>query len=128
MMAKVTGLGGVFFKSKDPKALTAWYKDKLGIPVDAQGYVSFDCPDMFEQNREACTVWGPFPSDTKYMQPSSHDYMINFRVDDIEQLVKELKEQGVEFTDDIVDDDFGKFTWLLDPEGRKIELWQPPSK
>ena len=123
-MAKVTGLGGVFFKSKDPKKLTQWYKEHLGVPVDEYGYVSFPHPN--NDAVPSITVWSPFKEDTQYMEPSSLPYMINFRVDDLDALLSQLKEAGVEVDDKTSNDEFGKFGWCFDPEGRKIELWQPP--
>ena len=127
-MAKVTGIGGVFFKADDPKKLTTWYKKHLGVPVDEYGYVSFPNPDQTETAKDSSTVWGPFSNDTKYFQPSDMPYMINFRVDDLDTLLHQLKDSGVEVDEKTTDDEYGKFGWCMDPDGRRIELWQPPKK
>jgi len=127
-MAKVTGIGGVFFKSNDPKKLTQWYQQHLGVPVDDYGYVSFPNPDQTEVNKESSTVWSPFKNDTTYFHPSDLPYMINFRVDDLDKLLQQLRDAGVEVEDKTTDDEYGKFGWCIDPEGRRIELWQTPVK
>lgn len=127
-MAKVTGLGGVFFKSADPKKLTAWYHEHLGIPIDEYGYVTFPNPDTTENDKDSYTVWSPFKDDTQYFKPSDHSYMVNFRVDDLDSLLTQLRASGVEVDEKTTDDEYGKFGWCMDPEGRRIELWQTPKK
>ncbi len=127
-MAKVTGIGGVFFKSANPKNLTDWYKTHLGMPVDEYGFISFPNPDMTEVDKDSYTVLSPFKEDTQYFKPSDLPYMINFRVDDLDALLKQLREAGVVVDDRTTDDEYGKFGWCMDPEGRRIELWQTPDK
>jgi len=127
-VAKVTGIGGVFFKSKDPKQLTQWYKKHLGVPVDDYGYVSFPNPDKSEVGKNSATVWSPFKADTTYFKPSDASFMINFRVDDLDILLQQLRDAGVEVDEKTSDDEYGKFGWCMDPEGNKIELWQTPAK
>ena len=118
-MARITGIGGVFFKCADPKALAAWYRDKLGVAIEDWGGAVFQsAPDGPSQ-----TVWSPFAADTKHFAPSTREFMINFAVDDLDGFVAGLKSKGV----DIIgqdDGDFGKFAWLIDPAGTKVELWE----
>lgn len=119
----VRGIGGVFFKSKDPKKLQKWYEENLGLKPDSEGYIYFMWSDL---KAPGYTLWGPFPENTKYFEPSGADYMINFVVSDIEKFFKELQTKGV-IVDDrgIQETEQGKFAWCLDPEGNKIELWEP---
>jgi predicted enzyme related to lactoylglutathione lyase len=118
-MQKVRGIGGIFFKAKDPKALSAWYRDKLGVPLDEWGGAQFVADS-------GVTVWNAFKADTDYFAPSQASFMVNFRVDDLDAMLAQLREAGVEVMPDVQDSEFGKFGWVLDPEGNKIELWQPP--
>ena len=90
-MAKVTDIGGVFFKSTDPKKLTDWYHEHLGVPIDDYGYVTFPNPDVSENDKKSSTVWSPFKEDTQYFKPSDHAYMTNFRVDDLDALLTPLR-------------------------------------
>jgi predicted enzyme related to lactoylglutathione lyase len=122
-MAKVIGFGGFFFKSRDPKALSEWYAKHLGMPVKPWGGARFDD----EAGRPGYTMWSPFASDTKYFEPSTQPYMINLRVDDLEGLLAKLRDEGVDVDGRIEDSEYGRFSWILDPEGTRIELWQPPS-
>ncbi|OOQ60963.1 VOC family protein [Mucilaginibacter pedocola] len=123
-MKKVTGIGGIFFKSKDKAALNEWYAKNLGLPVSNYGTV-FNWRDADNPDKEASTVWSPFAEDTKYFEPSTKDFMINYRVENLEALVEELKAEGVTITDEIKTYDYGKFVHILDPEGNAIELWEP---
>src|ERR1700743_3320244 len=122
-MKKVTGIGGIFFKSDDPKKMNEWYAKNLGLPVSDYGTIfawrSADDPD-----KEGQTVWSPFAKDTKYFEPSKKDFMINYRVENIEELVEQLKKDGVTIVDEIASYDYGKFVHILDPEGNNIELWE----
>lgn len=123
-MSYITGIGGVFIKSKDGKKLKAWYHKHLGIPVDEYG-ATFKLRDHANPEKEGYTVWSPFKADTKYFAPSEKDFMINFRVSDLDGLLKKLKSEGIEQIGEMDDSDFGKFAWIIDPEGTKIELWEP---
>lgn len=122
-MKKVTGIGGVFFKCKDPNAVNEWYKTHLGFDTTPYG-TSFEWLEKNTGNT-GVTQWNPFPESTTYFNPSEKDFMINYRVDDLESLVVELKEQGVVIVDEIESYDYGKFVHILDIEGNKIQLWQP---
>jgi predicted enzyme related to lactoylglutathione lyase len=122
-MAKVTGMGGFFFKSRDPKALGEWYAQHLGLSIEAWGGVRFDD----DASRGGYTVWCPFAADTDHFAPSAQPYMINFRVDDLDGMLARLREAGVTVDDRVEDSEFGRFGWIMDPEGTRIELWQPPS-
>ena len=123
-MKKVTGIGGVFFKSKDPKQITEWYQKHLGLNTNPYG-ASFEWYEAPDSNRKAQTQWTPFPETTKYFAPSDKDFMINYRVENLEALVEELKKENVTIVDKIETYDYGKFIHILDPEGNKIELWEP---
>ncbi len=122
MKKRVTGLGGFFFKSKDPNQLKTWYKDHLGIPTDQYGW-TFWWKD--KEGKDASTQWSPFEENTTYFQPSDKPFMMNFRVENLEELLKVLAEEGVTVVGEMETYDYGKFGWILDPEGNKIELWEP---
>jgi predicted enzyme related to lactoylglutathione lyase len=123
-MKKVTGIGGIFFKSKDPKAITAWYAQNLGLQTNPYG-ATFEWYEDAEGKKKADTQWAPFGDNTKYFEPSTKEFMINYRVENLEALVEELKANGVTLVDEIETFDYGKFIHILDPEGNKIELWEP---
>jgi predicted enzyme related to lactoylglutathione lyase len=123
-MKRVIGIGGVFFKAKDPEKLRAWYQQHLGLEFDAYGSVTFSCPDEAEPRKRAQTVWSLFPSDTKYFDPSKTDFMINYRVDDLASLLEQLRDEGVEVDERTEEYEYGRFGWIMDPEGNRIELWE----
>ena len=123
-MKKVTGIGGIFFKSDDPAKIREWYAEHLGLVTNDYGSL-FEYHEGADPSKIAYLQWSPFEKDTKYMEPSKKEFMINFRVADIEGLVKELKQNGVEVLDEIEAFEYGKFVHILDPEGNKIELWEP---
>lgn len=125
-MKRVTGIGGIFFKSADPKALGAWYKRHLGLDVNDWGSALFRWGGTGSE--AGTTVWSPFAHDTHYMQPSSAAFMINYRVDDLDALLAALKAEGCDVVDKTERSEHGKFGWLMDPEGNKIELWEPPTQ
>lgn len=127
-MAKVLGVGGVFFKSRDPVALAAWYKTHLGLNVEDWGGVAFRWAERKADHLDAATIWSPFKADTQYFAPSSASFMINYVVDDVRALVAKLKSEGCQADDKIEDSDYGTFGWVVDPDGNKLELWQPPAK
>jgi predicted enzyme related to lactoylglutathione lyase len=132
-LKRVTGLGGIFFKANDPKKLKAWYQTCLGLAsTDAHGSndegeqaVVFRWRDNDNPNNEAYTVWAPFPHDTQYFEPSKVPFMINYRVENLEKLLEELRKEGVHVEDRIEEYPYGKFGWIMDPEGNRIELWEP---
>ncbi len=123
-MKKVTGVGGIFFKCKDPDNMKKWYKTHLGLDTDEYG-TSFEWFQGADATKKGHTQWSPFPDNTTYFEPSQKDFMINYRVEDIEGLVKELKKEGVNIVDEIEYFEYGKFVHILDAEGNKIELWEP---
>lgn len=123
-MKKVTGIGGIFFKCKDPEKVKEWYKANLGLQTDEYG-TSFEWREGEDPKKMGFTQWSPFPETTNYIEPSAKDFMINYRVEDIEALVAELKKDGVKVLDEIETFDYGKFVHILDIEGNKIELWEP---
>ena len=123
-MKKVTGIGGIFFKCKDPKAVNEWYKTHLGFNTSPYG-ASFEWREMEDHNKKGLTQWNPFAENTKYFEPSSKDFMINYRVENLEALVQDLKKESVTIVDKIESYDYGKFVHILDLEGNKIQLWEP---
>jgi predicted enzyme related to lactoylglutathione lyase len=122
MKNRVTGLGGFFFKTKDPDKVKAWYGKHLGLPVDAYG-CTFWWKD--KKGNDCSTQWGPFKEDTKYFDPSKKEFMMNFRVENLEVLLVTLRKEGVTIVGEMEMYSYGKFGWILDPEGNKIELWEP---
>lgn len=122
-MKRVTGIGGIFFKSADPKALSAWYRTHLGLDVTDWGGALFRWGG--EGSESGVTVWSPFAQDTDYMQPSAASFMINYRVEDLDALLAVLKDEGCKVVDKTERSEQGKFGWVIDPEGNKIELWEP---
>lgn len=122
MKNRVTGLGGFFFRTEDPKGLKNWYGKHLGLPVDDYG-CTFWWKD--KEGNDCSTQWSTFPKDTKYFQPSEKQFMMNFRVENLVELLAVLKEEGVTIVGEIEEYEYGKFGWVLDPEGNKIELWEP---
>lgn len=125
-MKRVTGIGGVFFKSPDPKALAAWYKAHLGIDVQEWGGASLPWRSPDNPEGIGATVWSPFAGDTQYFAPSAAPFMINYRVADLAALIATLRTEGVEVVGDVEESEFGRFGWIIDPDGNKVELWQPP--
>jgi catechol 2,3-dioxygenase-like lactoylglutathione lyase family enzyme len=126
-MKKVTGIGGIFFKCADPKKMNAWYEKHLGIPVAEYGTM-FQWRELDNPEKTGYTVWSPFPADTNYFDPSTKDFMLNYRVEHIEALVEELKNANVTILDEITASEYGKFVHILDPEGNSIELFEPPAE
>jgi predicted enzyme related to lactoylglutathione lyase len=123
----VTGIGGIFFKCKDPQQIREWYKTHLGFDMSPYGS-KFEWREEADSTKKGSTLWTPFSEKTKYFDPSTKDFMINYRVENLETLVNELKKEGVTVLDKIEPSDYGKFVHILDPEGNKIELWEPKDK
>ena len=123
-MKRVTGIGGVFFKCKDPDKVKDWYNKHLGLNTDQWG-TNFEWREADEPDKKGHTQWSPFKEDTTYFAPSEKEFMINYRVEKLELLVEELKKEGVTILDEIEAFDYGKFVHVLDVEGNKIELWEP---
>lgn len=120
---KVTGIGGIFFKSANPKEIKEWYSKNLGMKTDDYGTL-FEFREI-DKDEKAQLQWSPFSEKTNYFEPSQKEFMINYRVENIEALVEELKANGVTVLDSIASYDYGKFVHVLDPENNKIELWEP---
>jgi predicted enzyme related to lactoylglutathione lyase len=128
-MKHVVGIGGIFFKAQDPEKLAAWYQQHLGLDVEEYGGVTFregTLPDESVPRRQAYTVWSPFAADTDYFAPSEKPFMVNFRVTDLDALLSQLRAEGVMVDDRTEKSEFGYFGWAMDPEGNRIELWEPP--
>ena len=121
---KVTGFGGIFFKSQNPNEIKTWYYDKLGLVPNEYGSL-FQFREGANPDAIAYAQWGPFKADTDYFEPSKKQFMINFRVVNLEEMLEELRNAGVEITTEIETYDYGKFAHVMDPEGNKVELWEP---
>lgn len=126
-MEQVTGFGGLFFKAENPEALYSWYEKHLGIKRGPEGAVTFKWSESIDKGRDGMTVWAIFPKTTTYFQPSQAGFMMNFRVVDLDGLLKALQEEGVQIDPHREDYDYGRFAWIMDPEGNRIELWEPPA-
>ena len=123
-LKRVTGIGGVFFKCKDPKALREWYQIHLGLNTNPYGSV-FEWYQGADSTKKGFSQWSPFKETTKYFLPSTKEFMINYRVDNLDLLLIELKKEGVTISDTMQTYDYGKFVHIMDLEGNKIELWEP---
>ena len=126
-MKRVTGIGGIFFNAKDPVALRAWYKTHLGIDVQEWGGTAFVWADGDGNPMKGSTIWSIGSADGNYFAPSKSPFMINYRVENLAALLEALRAEGCNVLDKTDDSEFGKFGWVVDPEGNKVELWQPPS-
>jgi predicted enzyme related to lactoylglutathione lyase len=126
-MKRVTGIGGIFFKAKDAPALQAWYKRHLGIAVQDWGGAAFDWTDAEGKPVGGTTAWLIASAKSDQFAPSTAPFMVNYRVDDLRALVKALREEGCNVLDKIDESEYGTFGWVIDPEGNKVELWQPPA-
>ena len=124
-MNRVTGIGGIFFKARDPAALQAWYKRHLGIDVQDWGGTSFDWTDADGKPAAGTTIWSI--GDGSSLAPSAAPFMVNYRVADARALIDTLRDEGCDVLDDFQDSEYGKFGWVVDPEGNKVELWEPPA-
>jgi predicted enzyme related to lactoylglutathione lyase len=125
-MERVQGIGGLFFKAIDKPALLAWYRDNLGIDVQDWGGAVFNWREM-NPTGDATTHWSVFSSDTTYLAPGTASFMVNFRVADLAAMLSQLRANGCNVDDSVEDTEYGRFGWVIDPEGNKIELWQPPT-
>jgi predicted enzyme related to lactoylglutathione lyase len=123
-MEKVTGIGGIFFKSNDSAKLGAWYREHLGVDVQSWGGAVFEWKDGAEPDGGK-TVWSPFAADTKYFAPSTASFMLNFRVKNLDAMLEQLRRAGVTVDEKVTDEFNGRFGWAMDPEGNRIELWEP---
>jgi predicted enzyme related to lactoylglutathione lyase len=126
MEQRVVGIGGIFFKARDPERLRAWYRDHLGLAVTEWGGVYFDGNPASPSGRQAGTVWSVFPEHTEYFRPSTAPFMINYRVENLDEVLASLRAGGCPVDDRIESSEFGRFGWVSDPEGNRLELWEPP--
>lgn len=126
-MKRVTGIGGIFFKAKDPKGLGEWYHKHLGMNVEAWGGVAFHWATPENPSGTGTTIWNPFEETTGYFAPSQSSFMINYRVEDLHALLTQLRSEGCTVDEKVEESEYGKFGWVMDPEGNRIELWQPPA-
>ena len=126
-MKRVTGIGGIFFKAKDAPALQAWYRQHLGIDVKPWGGAAFDWTDADGQPTGGTTAWSIASDGSDQFAPSTASFMVNYRVDDLHALLAALKAEGCSVVDKTDDSEYGKFGWVVDPEGNKVELWEPPA-
>ena len=126
-MKRVTGIGGVFFKAQDPVALRAWYKTHLGIDVQDWGGAAFTWTDADGKAFAGTTIWNVSASGTDSYAPSTSSFMVNYRVADLQALLPVLRAEGCNVLDKVEESEFGRFAWVLDPEGNKVELWEPPA-
>lgn len=124
-MARVRGIGGIFFKSPNPQALQAWYAKHLGIESKDGFGAMFAWKQPDEQNRDDLTIWSVFPSDTKYFEPSSASFMLNYIVDNLAGTLEELRAAGVAVDSKVETHEYGSFGWITDPDGNRVELWEP---
>lgn len=124
-MTRVTGIGGIFFQSPDPKALAAWYRRHLGLDITEWGGALFHWGG--EGSAPGTTVWSAFQQGSDYMQPGTASFMVNYRVDDLHALLALLREEGCNVLDKTEASELGKFGWVIDPDGNKLELWEPPA-
>ncbi len=125
-MQRVIGLGGPFIKAHDPAALAAWYEKHLGIAFNGSTYTVWPFADAEGKAKSGFNIFSFFARDSKYFDPGSGEVMVNFIVEDLSGLLNVLKEEGVTIAGEPIDEEYGKFGWILDPEGNKIELWEPP--
>ena len=126
-MRRVTGIGGIFFRAQDPAALRAWYKLHLGIDVQEWGGAAFQWTDAEGKPVAGTTAWNITDSSSDYFAPSTSSFMVNYRVADLQGLIAALREEGCTVLGKIEESEFGRFGWVLDPEGNKVELWEPPA-
>jgi predicted enzyme related to lactoylglutathione lyase len=125
-MQRVTGIGGIFFKARDPVSLRAWYAEHLGIDVQEWGGAAFTWTDEGGRPAGGTTIWSVSGGDGDHFAPSAASFMVNYRVSDLRGLLQALRAEGCNVLDTTDDSEFGKFGWVMDPEGNKVELWQPP--
>ena len=126
-MKRVTGIGGIFFKAKDPKKLAKWYAKHLGVEIEGETMSTFLWKDGATKPKPGSTIWAVFPKTTKYFKPSKSPFMINYRVHDLKALLKQLRKERVLIDEKTDQNEYGSFAWVTDPEGNRIELWEPPA-
>ena len=125
-MKRVTGIGGIFFKSANPARLRDWYTKHLGIDIEEWGGTAFRWAGPHNPDGHGTTVWNIFDASSKYYDPSTAPFMVNYRVENVHALVAALREEGCQVVGNVDESEYGKFGWVMDPDGNKIELWEPP--
>ena len=125
-MKRVTGIGGIFFKANNPVALRAWYQKHLGIDVQDWGGAAFTWTDAADNPTTGMTVWSINSTDAECFASSQSTFVVNYRVEDLPALLQLLRAEGCNVLENMADSEYGKFGWVIDPEGNKVELWQPP--
>ena len=128
LKGRILGVGGIFFRSKDPARQGAWYAEHLGLQVEAWGTIQGTSLAPSDMPKNAFTVWSAFAADTEYFGPSGQGYMINLLVDDLDAALANVKKGGAVVLEEREEHDFGKFGWFVDPDGNRVELWEPPEK
>jgi catechol 2,3-dioxygenase-like lactoylglutathione lyase family enzyme len=123
---RVTGIGGVFFKARDAERLREWYRRHLGLPIAEWGGLAFEGREARPGERMTSTVWSIFPDDSRYFDPSASRFMVNFRVDDLDAVLAALRAEGCDVDPKMDESEYGRFGWVMDPEGNRLELWEPP--
>jgi len=126
-MKRVVGIGGIFFKANDPDALRAWYRRHLGMDIQDWGGMTFPWHTPEKPNPDGVTVWTIFPASSTYFAPSTAPFMVNYRVEDLGAVLAALREEGCAVDEKMEESEFGKFGWVMDPEGNRLELWEPPA-
>ncbi|MEL6610497.1 MAG: VOC family protein [Bacteroidota bacterium] len=124
-MERVLGIGGIFFKARDPKRLATWYRDHLGVPIEGGESFGTFAAESAQEGTPEDVVWSTFPEETTYFDPSPASFMVNYRVRDLDKMLDQLREAGVEVDDRVESHVFGRFGWTVDPEGNRFELWEP---
>ena len=127
-MKRVTGIGGIFFKAQNPDKLRSWYETHLGMPIESWGGMQFHWRRDEDPQSRGYTVWTLFKADSRYFDPSEKPFMINYRVENLAEVLAALKSEGVTGDEKIEDSEYGRFAWVMDPEGNRIELWEPPKE
>ena len=126
-MKRVSGIGGVFFKARNPVVLREWYRVHLGIDVQDWGGTSFEWRGAANPTGIGTTVWSVFEESSTYFAPSDAAFMINYRVEDLHAVLAALRSEGCQVDEKVDESEYGKFGWVMDPEGNRVELWQPPA-
>lgn len=126
-ITRVTGVGGIFIKAHDPEVMKAWYRDRLGIDVQSWGGTSLQWHKPEAPTPDGCTVWSVFNHTSDYFAPSTAPFMVNYRVADLHALLAALRAEGCQVMEKVEESEYGKFGWVMDPEGNKVELWEPPA-
>lgn len=127
-MERVTGIGGVFIKSKDPERLRAWYRQHLAMDIQDWGGMTFRWSTAEDPNPDGATVWSVFEESSDSFAPSTAPFMVNYRVKDLHAVLTALRSEGCDVDEKTEESDFGKFGWVMDPDGNRVELWQPPTE